>query len=389
MYDPADLATTDLSQYDVIWVGDWQTDEWNQTYNNYRSYIDNWVHDDCGVLYHCSGSNYNPEKPIHPGGLIYTGTDDYYFSDAYTAVPQNECYFFDLLDWDLNTHLTGSLFSHTHYLESDIADVAEGGDYQILVTSQPDGEGDVIVARYAYGDGQVVVTGTVDAFAIKYGQSWSAIDPDMFRYLMSLVSEECCDPIQMMEDLVDHINGLVNHGQLNNNQANFLLYDLYGALRWAEQENCRYVISYLNDMLRRVATLVWWRVLSYDEGQYFVDAINDILDCIAECHDGKATLEGLIATIETELPDIFSLSAAYPNPFNSTTTISFILPFEMQTSLTVYDVTGRQVAALVDGVQQMGVHSAAFNADRLTTGMYFVVLNAGGKVLTQKVMLVR
>jgi hypothetical protein len=61
----------------------------------------------------------------------------------------------------------------------------------------------------------------------------------------------------------------------------------------------------------------------------------------------------------------------------------------MQTSLTVYDVTGRQVAALVDGVQQMGVHSAAFNADRLTTGMYFVVLNAGGKVLTQKVMLVR
>jgi hypothetical protein len=382
--DPADLANIDLSQYDVIWVGDWQTDEWNRVYNNYRGYIDDWVYS-CGVLYHCSGSNYNPTKPIHPGGLIYTGDDQYYVSDAYTAVSQAECLFFDLLDWDLNTHLTGTLFSHTHYDEGEIADVAEGGDYQVLVTDQQDGEGAVLVARYGYGFGQVVVTGTVDAFAVKYGQSWSAIDPDMFRYLMSLTGPT--DAEEMIQFMIDMIWGWVRDGKLNQNHARFLTYDLDRALRSVQNEQTRYAIAYMNDFLRRVGCLTWWGILCRDQAALLVDLTNHVLYELGAI--GDASLEGLIASVESELPDIFCLNAAYPNPFNSTTTISFTLPFEMQTSLTVYDVTGRQVATLVDGIQQMGIHSAAFNADRLTTGMYFVVLNAGGKVLTQKVMLVR
>ena len=239
-----------------------------------------------------------------------------------------------------------------------------------------------------------VIRDSFDSLTIGYQWNNDVYPDDYFwGYMDEIRISDCCRVIQRLpsgqiQDLIDLIDGMVNDGELNGNQAYFLLRSLNGALYWAERENCRYVISYLNDLLRRVATLVWWGVLSPAEGQHFVDAINDILDCIEDCH-GDATLEGLLAAIEKELPDVFSLSAAYPNPFNSMTTISFTLPFEMQTSLTVYDVSGRQVATLVDGVQQMGVHSAAFNADNLTTGMYFVVLNAGGKVLTQKVMLVR
>jgi hypothetical protein len=90
-----------------------------------------------------------------------------------------------------------------------------------------------------------------------------------------------------------------------------------------------------------------------------------------------------------DIPDGFVLFAVYPNPFNSTTTISFGLGLPAPTRLMLYDLSGREVRTLFKGYKQAGFHSANLNAGDLSSGIYFVRLNASNQVFTQKVMLIR
>lgn len=83
------------------------------------------------------------------------------------------------------------------------------------------------------------------------------------------------------------------------------------------------------------------------------------------------------------------LDQNYPNPFNPSTVIGFQLAVAGEASLKVYDVLGREVAVLVDGMMSAGQHQATFNADGLPSGMYLVRLEAGGQVMTRKMSLVK
>ena len=89
-----------------------------------------------------------------------------------------------------------------------------------------------------------------------------------------------------------------------------------------------------------------------------------------------------------EVPEDFNL-ASYPNPFNPATTISFELPRPEQVSLSVYDIQGRLVAELANGVLGSGRHSFAFDASRLSSGVYVYRLIAGDRHLARKMMLVK
>lgn len=84
-----------------------------------------------------------------------------------------------------------------------------------------------------------------------------------------------------------------------------------------------------------------------------------------------------------------TLDQNYPNPFNPSTRISFTLPQSGQTSLEVYDVTGRRVSTLVDGNLPRGAHSYQFNATHLTSGMYIYVLESSGMSMTRKMLLIK
>jgi len=89
------------------------------------------------------------------------------------------------------------------------------------------------------------------------------------------------------------------------------------------------------------------------------------------------------------LPDVFSLSAAYPNPFNPTTTLSFAIPIDSEVSLSVYNLQGREVSSLISGNMEAGYHSVIWNADSYSSGVYFVKMVAGEYISTQKLMLVK
>jgi len=94
---------------------------------------------------------------------------------------------------------------------------------------------------------------------------------------------------------------------------------------------------------------------------------------------------------EEEIPQLVSLSQNYPNPFNPTTNIQFQLSNHEQVSLTVYDITGRRVATLVNGeLRSPGTHTVSFNASNLASGMYLYRLSlSNGKSLTNKMMLIK
>jgi hypothetical protein len=92
---------------------------------------------------------------------------------------------------------------------------------------------------------------------------------------------------------------------------------------------------------------------------------------------------------EAALPEAFSLEAAYPNPFNPVTTLRYALPDAATVRLVVYDLLGREVARLVEGVQQAGYHAVAFDGARLASGVYLYRLEAGAFVQTRRMTLVK
>jgi hypothetical protein len=77
------------------------------------------------------------------------------------------------------------------------------------------------------------------------------------------------------------------------------------------------------------------------------------------------------------VPKTFVLHQSYPNPFNPVATLSYDLPVPSKVTLTVYDVLGRQVAILVDGVpQDKGFYYRQFNGSKFSSGVYFYRLRA-------------
>lgn len=96
-----------------------------------------------------------------------------------------------------------------------------------------------------------------------------------------------------------------------------------------------------------------------------------------------------LSTEEPEQAKNFQLNQNYPNPFNPATTISFYLPQPEEVTLTIFDITGRQVATLVDQQMNAGPHTQVFNASALSSGMYFYRIEAGEFSDVQKMMLVK
>ena len=91
----------------------------------------------------------------------------------------------------------------------------------------------------------------------------------------------------------------------------------------------------------------------------------------------------------TELPVSFELKQNYPNPFNPVTTIGYKIAKSGNVKLSVFDVTGREVAVLVNDVKPAGAYSISFNATNLSSGIYFYKLSANGFSDVKRMILVK
>jgi hypothetical protein len=94
-------------------------------------------------------------------------------------------------------------------------------------------------------------------------------------------------------------------------------------------------------------------------------------------------------TGNNEIPSGFSLSQNYPNPFNPVTNIKFSIPRTGIVTLKVYDITGKEVAQLVNQNLNAGTFTIDFDASHLSSGAYFYRLSADGFTDVKKMILVK
>ena len=91
----------------------------------------------------------------------------------------------------------------------------------------------------------------------------------------------------------------------------------------------------------------------------------------------------------TKVVTSYALAQNYPNPFNPTTAITYSIPQNSFVTLKVYNVLGSEVAELVNGEVQAGVHKVNFNGFDLNSGVYFYTIKAGNFSETKKLMLMK
>ena len=90
-----------------------------------------------------------------------------------------------------------------------------------------------------------------------------------------------------------------------------------------------------------------------------------------------------------EIPRELRLLANFPDPFSTTTTISYTLPASMPVTMEVFDVLGRRVAVLVNAVEEAGTHTLTFDGSRLSGGVYVLRLLAGDAQRIERMVVTR
>jgi N-acetyl-anhydromuramyl-L-alanine amidase AmpD len=158
-----------------------------------------------------------------------------------------------------------------------------------------------------------------------------------------------------------------------------------------------------NDQVLSVGKIYWrgWKFIQFPLSS--VTGPNKIIKSIILRQESGAAKEGKVyfdetqvdATVtgvqqsSTDIPIEYSLRQNYPNPFNPATMISFTLPSAGYVKLSVYDMLGREVAVLADGMMQGGTYQQHFNASHFASGVYYYSLRTGSFVQTRSMLLVK
>ena len=96
-----------------------------------------------------------------------------------------------------------------------------------------------------------------------------------------------------------------------------------------------------------------------------------------------------IQPISNEIPKEFTLQQNYPNPFNPVTGINFSISKSTNAKLTVFDITGKELAILVNENLNPGTYKVNWDASDFPSGVYFYRLTAGDFVQSKKMILVK
>ncbi len=104
--------------------------------------------------------------------------------------------------------------------------------------------------------------------------------------------------------------------------------------------------------------------------------------------DGRSTYSQIL-TVKVDMPTQFSLSQNYPNPFNPTTSIKYTVPQNGPVTIKLYDITGREVATLVNEVKTVGSYDLKVNASGLASGVYIYRMIANDFVSVKKMSILK
>jgi len=108
---------------------------------------------------------------------------------------------------------------------------------------------------------------------------------------------------------------------------------------------------------------------------------------IAKTLDGGGIIS--IKNISNEVPQNWMLSQNYPNPFNPSTKIKLEVKKSERIIIKVYDLLGKEIAALVNQRLNPGSYELTFNAGNIPSGVYFYRLEAGDFIQTKKMIFIK
>jgi hypothetical protein len=94
-------------------------------------------------------------------------------------------------------------------------------------------------------------------------------------------------------------------------------------------------------------------------------------------------------TTNINSPDNYTLNQNYPNPFNPKTTINYSIAYRLAVKITVFDVTGKEIAVIVNDFKEAGKYSIEFDGSNLASGLYFYKLEAGNYNEVKKMLLIK
>jgi hypothetical protein len=114
-----------------------------------------------------------------------------------------------------------------------------------------------------------------------------------------------------------------------------------------------------------------------------IDEVDDLLFV----YDNNPSIG--ISVISNEIPNAYKLHQNYPNPFNPETNIIFEVPKQSFVKLSVYDVSGKEVAVLSNGPVKPGKYEAKWNSSNYPSGVYFYKLAGDNFTLSRKMVLVK
>ena len=132
---------------------------------------------------------------------------------------------------------------------------------------------------------------------------------------------------------------------------------------------------------RTTGSLTTIIIAAPEQGQLFATSSDFIVE---EVIAGTSAGEILVT-----MPVDFGLSAAYPNPFNPSTSFNLNMSSTEMVSIDVYNVMGQRVDTIHNGELTAGVHSFSWNGAEIASGAYFIRATTASNVATQKVMLMK
>ena len=120
--------------------------------------------------------------------------------------------------------------------------------------------------------------------------------------------------------------------------------------------------------------------MDLDDLQLTISDINGDALYLSQSQSGQSYQTG---------PYRFEMAELYPNPFNPSTQISFSLAMDDYVKLSAYDIRGNEVDVIFEGAQSVGHHSYSWNASNIPSGVYYIQLQAGELVTSQKALLIK
>jgi hypothetical protein len=106
-------------------------------------------------------------------------------------------------------------------------------------------------------------------------------------------------------------------------------------------------------------------------------------------YNGTFEYYELEEAIEIGTPSEFALLQNYPNPFNPSTTIEFVLAEKSNVSLEIYNSIGEKILILINAEKEAGSYKISFDAEELTSGIYYYKLQTENFKRTRKMILLR